>query len=63
MKYKTNKKDQHYDNYLLADIMKWFKYEPYSTMKNLEQYIDKYPLDVVAYTYYSQILIDIYKTN
>ena len=46
MKYKTNKKDQHYDNYLLADIMKWFKYEPYSTMKNLEQYIDKYPLDV-----------------
>ncbi len=58
MKYKTDKEKQYYDNYLLASIMKWFKYEPYSTMKNLEQYIDKYPLDVVAYTYYSQILID-----
>ena len=58
MQYKTNRNEQYYDNYLLANIMKWFKYEPFSTMDNLEQYIEKYPLDVVAYTYYSQILID-----
>lgn len=58
MHYKIKNKEQKYNSYLLHNIMKWFKYEPYSTMDNLEQYIDRYPLDVVAYIYYSQILID-----
>ncbi len=59
MRNERKKKEPSYDNYRLQSIIKWFKYEPFSTINNLEQYIDMYPEDVVAYIYYSQVLIDI----
>lgn len=58
-KEKNKEKELIYDNYLLNTIIKDFKYDPYIVIHNLNQYIDRYPLDVLAYTYYAQVLIDI----
>ena len=59
MRNKNEEKELTYNHNLLLKIMKNFKYEPFITISNLEYYIDKYPLDMTAYIYYSQILIDI----
>lgn len=47
-----------FDNYLLGNIMKYYKYEPFNVIGQLEDYIRDYPRDYVGYTYYAKMLID-----
>lgn len=50
-----------YDNYMLSNIVKHHKYEPFFALDEIEDYLMKYPNDPIAYTYYIKILIDIGK--
>lgn len=48
-----------YDRYALDNIVRYYKYEPFSTLNRLEEYITNYPLDHIAYIHYAKILIDV----
>lgn len=50
-----------YDNYTLKNIMKYYKYEPFSVIDQLEDYMRKYPNDYAGYTDYAKMLIDVGK--
>lgn len=48
-----------YNNYILGNIMKHYKYEPFNVVEQLEEYIRDYPKDSAGYIYYAKMLIDI----
>lgn len=50
-----------YDRYILDNIIRHYKYEPFSTLDRLEEYMINYPLDNIAYIHYAKILISVGK--
>ena len=48
-----------FDNFILWNIIKNSKYDPYGTLDRLEEYIRGFPIDIVAYKCYINVLIDI----
>ena len=50
--------NERFNNYELSQISKDIKYNPYSALKRIEEYLRVFPEDYCAYSYYIKILVD-----
>ena len=51
--------NERFNNYELSQISKEIKYNPYSALDKLEEYLRVFPKDSCAYSYYIKVLIDL----
>ena len=52
-------KHKYYENFYLDKVIKDLNIDPYNNIIKLEEYLEMFPQDYVAYTYYLKALVDV----
>lgn len=63
MKKRVGKKNRFFDNWAFQNAYQYIKHDPLTAKKVFEEYLENYPYDYSAYSYYISILITLNKID